>query len=107
MAGVFALQPVNPQIVPGPVVITAENSRYATVQISQPLFTPAGVFLIGPAKAGARAAELGALEAREQVLLGVARTYLGLQGIVQLMRAAREAERSASLLGPSRTTRAG
>jgi outer membrane protein len=92
VAGVFNLMPVNPQIVPGPVVITAQDSRYATVQISQPLFTPAGAFLIGPAKAGAQAAELGALEAREQVLLAVARTYLGLQGIVQLTQAAREAE---------------
>jgi len=92
VGGVFGLVPVNPGAIPGPVVITAANSRYATVQVSQPLFTPAGVFLIGPAKDGARAAELGALEAREQVLLGVSRTYLGLQGILQLMDAAREAE---------------
>ncbi|WP_257457438.1 TolC family protein [Archangium lipolyticum] len=95
VGGVFALQPVNPGIIPPPVVISAENSRYATAQISQPLFTPAGVFLIGPAKAGAEAAELGALEAREQVLLAVARTYLGLQGIMQMMDAAREAEQVA------------
>ncbi|WNG43665.1 TolC family protein [Archangium minus] len=92
VGGVFNLLPQNPQLVPEPVVITAKDSRYATAQISQPLFTPAGVFLIGPAKAGAEAAELGALEAREQVLLAVARTYLGLQGITQLMDAAREAE---------------
>ncbi|MBM7119376.1 TolC family protein [Archangium primigenium] len=92
VGGVFGLAPVNPGAIPGPVVITGQNSRYATVQVSQPLFTPAGVFLIGPAKDGARAAEFGALEAREQVLLGVARTYLGLQGILQLMDAAREAE---------------
>ncbi|MFY0583652.1 TolC family protein [Cystobacter fuscus] len=92
VGGVFALPVQNPQFIPAPVVISAENSRYATVQISQPLFTPAGAFLIGPAKAGAQAAELGALEAREQVLLAVARTYLGLQGIMQLTAAAREAE---------------
>jgi outer membrane protein TolC len=95
VAGVFQLMPVNPQLIPEPVVISARNSRYATAQISQPLFTPAGVFLIGPAKAGAEAAELGALEAREQVLLAVARTYLGLQGISQMMDAAREAEQVA------------
>ncbi|PTL80019.1 TolC family protein [Vitiosangium sp. GDMCC 1.1324] len=92
VGGVFNLVPVNPQIIPEPVVITAKDSRYASATISQPLFTPAGAFLIGPAKAGAEAAELGALEAREQVLLAVARTYLGLQGITQLMDAAREAE---------------
>jgi outer membrane protein len=92
VAGVFQLMPVNPQLVPEPVVITARNSHYASAQISQPLFTPAGVFLLGPAKAGAEAAELGALEAREQVLLAVARTFLGLQGIQQMTDAAREAE---------------
>jgi len=68
VAGVFQLPPRNPELIPEPVVIAARNSRYATAQISQPLFTPAGVFLLGPAKAGAEAAELGALEAREQVL---------------------------------------
>ncbi len=95
VGGVYQLQPVNPGIIPPPVAISAENSRYATAQISQPLFTPAGVFLIGPAKAGAEAAELGALEAREQVLLAVARTYLGLEGISGMMDAAREAEQVA------------
>jgi len=95
VAGVFQLPPRNPELIPEPVVIAARNSRYATAQISQPLFTPAGVFLLGPAKAGAEAAELGALEAREQVLLAVARTYLGLQGIAQMMDAAREAEQVA------------
>jgi outer membrane protein len=93
--GVFNLAPANPGLIPPPVTITAENSRYATATISQPLFTPAGVFLIGPAKAGAEAARLGAEEAREQVLLAVARTYLGLQGITQMMDAAREAEQVA------------
>ncbi len=92
VAGVFNLMPANPQLIPEPVVLSARDSRYATAQISQPLFTPAGVFLLGPAKAGAEAARLGALEAREQVLLAVARTYLGLQGISQMMDAAREAE---------------
>jgi len=95
VAGVFQLPPRNPELIPEPVVIAARNSRYATAQISQPLFTPAGVFLLGPAKAGAEAAELGALEAREQVLLAVARTFLGLQGVAQMMDAAREAEQVA------------
>jgi outer membrane protein TolC len=95
VGGVYQITPVKPGLIPPPVAITAENSSYATAQISQPLFTPAGVFLIGPAKAGAEAAELGALEAREQVLLAVARTYLGLQGISQMMDAAREAEQVA------------
>jgi outer membrane protein len=93
--GVFNLQPANPGLIPPPIAISAANSRYATATISQPLFTPAGVFLIGPAKAGAEAARLGAEEAREQVLLAVARTYLGLQGITQMMDAAREAEQVA------------
>jgi outer membrane protein TolC len=92
VGGVYGLTPVNPGLIPAPVTIAARNSAYATAQLSQPLFTPAGVFLIGPAKAGAEAAELSALDAREQVLLGVARTYLGLQGISQMMDAAREAE---------------
>jgi outer membrane protein len=82
----------NPGVIPPPLPIVAANSRYATVQISQPLFSPQGAFLIGPAEAGSEAAELGAREAREQVLLGVARTYLGLQGVEQLIEAAREAE---------------
>jgi outer membrane protein TolC len=93
VGGVYGLAPVNPDLIPAePVTIVARNSRYATAQVSQPLFTPAGAFLLGPAKAGAAAAELGALEAREQVLLGVARTYLGLQGLEQMREAAREAE---------------
>lgn len=93
--GVFNLAPANPGLIPEPIAISAANSRYATATISQPLFTPAGVFLLGPAKAGAEAARLGAEEAREQVLLAVARTYLGLQGITQMMDAAREAEQVA------------
>jgi outer membrane protein len=92
VGGVYGLQPVMPELIPPPVPIMAADSRYATAQISQPLFTPEGAFLLGPAKAGAEAAALGALEAREQVLLGVARTYLGLQGLTRLKEAAREAE---------------
>jgi outer membrane protein len=90
---IYGLTPAKPELIPTiPFILVAPNSGYATAQVSQPLFSPAGLFLLDPAKAGAEAAELGALEAREQVLLGVARTYLGLQGISQLMDAAREAE---------------
>lgn len=92
VGAVYGLQPVNPGVIPEPVTIVGRDSLYGTLQISQPLFTPQGAFLVGPAKRGSEAAELGALEAREQVLLGVARTYLGLQGVEQLMQAAREAE---------------
>jgi outer membrane protein len=92
VGGVYQLPPRNPDLVPPPVPIVAANSRYATLQISQPLFTPQGAFLVGPAQTGSEAAALGAQEAREQVLLNVARTYLGLQGVEQLMEAAREAE---------------
>src|SRR5205085_105710 len=47
------------------------------------------------ARQGPEAAQRGADEAREQVLLGVARTYLGLQGLEGLLDAAREAEKVA------------
>ncbi|WP_224363677.1 TolC family protein [Hyalangium versicolor] len=89
---VYQIPPQNLGALPPPVPIVGVNSRYATLQISQPLFTPQGAFLIGPAQAGSEAAALGAQEAREQVLLNVARTYLGLQGVEQLIEAAREAE---------------
>ncbi len=92
VGAVYGIAPVNPGAIPPPVTIVAPNSRYATVQVSQPLFTPQGLFLLGPAKTGSEAAELGAREAREQVLLNVARTYLGLQGVEGLTQAAREAE---------------
>ncbi|RJS23956.1 hypothetical protein DRW03_10060 [Corallococcus sp. H22C18031201] len=92
VGAIYGLPPPNPAMLPPPVPIVAEWSRYGTLQLSQPLFTPQGAFLISPAKRGAEAAELGAQEAREQILLGVARTYLGLQGIEQLIEAARDAE---------------
>ncbi|XXF77512.1 TolC family protein [Myxococcaceae bacterium GXIMD 01537] len=89
---VYGLQPLPGAGVPPAVDIVAENSRYATLQVSQPLFTPQGVFLIRAARRGSEAADLGAKEAREQVLLGVSRTYLSLQGVQGLTLAAREAE---------------
>jgi outer membrane protein len=72
--------------------IVAENSWYGNVQISQPLLTPQGLFLPGVAKKGAEAAAFGADEAREQVLLGVARAYYSLQGIDGLIKAAKDLE---------------
>src|SRR5438105_1333573 len=56
---------------------------------------PQGLFLIGPAWAGAEAAARGADEAREQILLAVARAYLGLKGVEGLIAAARDAEKVA------------
>ena len=57
------------------LTIVGRNSYYGTVQLSQPLLSPQGLFLPGIAKSFAEAAERGADEAREQVLLNVARTY--------------------------------
>ncbi|MFN7130572.1 MAG: TolC family protein, partial [Myxococcales bacterium] len=96
VGGVYGLPPQNPQLVPPPVNIVGEYSAYGTLQFSQPLFTPQGAFLLGPAKAGVEAAQKGAREAREQVLLNVARAWLGLKGIEDLLAAAKEAERVAT-----------
>ena len=80
---------------PLPITIVEENSKYATFQLSQPLLTPQGLFGPGIANSATEAAERGADEAREQVLLNVARTYLVLQGIEGLLIAARDAEKVA------------
>jgi outer membrane protein TolC len=85
-----ALGPGSPEI-----TIVGQNSTYATFQLSQPLLTPQGLFAPGVAYAGAEAAARGADETREQVLLGVARAYLGLQGLEGLLEAARDAEKVA------------
>jgi len=77
------------------ITLTAANSRYGTLQLSQPLFTPQGLFLPGIAKSAAEAADRGADDAREQILLAVARTYLTLQGIEGLLAAAYDLERVA------------
>jgi outer membrane protein TolC len=87
--------PAIPGLFPKPVTILAANSRFGTLQLTQPLFTPQGLFLPGVAKSAADAANKAADEAREQVLLGVARAYLGLQGVEGLFEAARDAERVA------------
>jgi outer membrane protein len=78
--------------VPPPVTIVGANSTYGTLQLSQPLFSPQGLLLIGPANRAAEAASLGADESREQVLLSVARAYLGVKGLYGLLEAARDAE---------------
>jgi outer membrane protein len=77
------------------ITIVAPNSRYATFQISQPFLSPQGLFAPGIANAAAEAALRNYDEAREQVLLNVARAYLGLQGLVGLLEAARDAEKVA------------
>src|ERR1041384_738202 len=59
--------------------IIGQNNWYGNIQLTQPLLTPQGLFGPGAAEAGAEAADRGADEAREQVLLGVARAYYGLQ----------------------------
>lgn len=73
--------------------IVAENSYYGQLQLSQPLFSPQGLFLPGIAGTFAEAAQRGADEAREQVLLGTAKAFLSLQGLDQLLKAAQDAER--------------
>jgi outer membrane protein TolC len=76
------------------IVIVARNSVYGTLLLSQVLFSP-NFFLLPAAFEGGQAAKLGTLEAREQILLAVARVYLGLEGISQLEQAATEAEQVA------------
>jgi outer membrane protein len=72
-------------------VIVDRNSFYATLQLTQTLFTPA-LFALPAAEQGRAAAELGAEEAREQILLNVSRIYFGAQGLDGLVQAARDAE---------------
>ncbi len=78
-----------------PLTIVGQNNWYGNAQLVQPLFTPQGLFGPGVANAASEAADRGADEAREQVLLGVARAYLGAQGLYGLLDAAREAEKVA------------
>jgi outer membrane protein TolC len=95
-----ALHSVNPNVPAnafgtGPITIVDQNNYYGTFQVSQPLFSPQGLFAPAAAGAASEAAARGADEAREQVLLGVSRAYLGLQGLYGLLDAAREAEKVA------------
>ena len=91
VGGVYQLPQQNPALIPEPIFITNTNSAYGTVLVSQILFTPQ-LLLIPAASSGTEAARLGSLEAREQVLLATAKVFLGLEGLVQLETAAREAE---------------
>jgi outer membrane protein len=87
-ADLAALQPGEPA---KKTVLVAANSLYGFGTISQIIFSPA-FFLVPAAKESTEAARLGAKEAKEQVLLGVARVYLGLEGIEGLEAAAHDAE---------------
>ncbi|MBX7098547.1 MAG: TolC family protein [Myxococcaceae bacterium] len=91
VGGVYQLQPKDTSLIPAPISIVGANSAYGTLLASQLLFTPQ-MILLPAAKEGTEAARLGALEAQEQVLLNVARLYLGLEGLVELERAAKDAE---------------
>ena len=88
---VYGISQRNLSATPEPLWLTAQNSAYGSLLVSQILFTPQ-LILIPAADQGAEAARLGSLEAREQVLLGTARVFLGLEGIAQLETAAHEAE---------------
>ena len=79
----------------GPITIVGQNNYYATFQLVQPLLSAQGLFAPAAAGAASEAAQRGADEAREQVLLGVSRAYFGLQGLQGLLEAAREAEKVA------------
>ncbi len=74
-----------------PITIVGRNSLYASLVVTQTLFTPQMVMLPA-ADQSVAAANLGASEAREQVVLNVARLYLALEGLNELTRAARDAE---------------
>jgi outer membrane protein TolC len=74
-----------------PTVIVDNHSLYGTLLVQQVLFAPE-LFLIPAAGEAEQAANLGALEAREQVLAGVAKVYLAAQGLAQVEQAARDAE---------------
>ena len=86
---------IAPRVPTAPIDIVASNSTYATLQLVQPLFSPQGLFLIPAAEAGAKAAALGAQDAREQILLATARTYLAQTATAEMLIAARDAEKTA------------
>lgn len=76
---------------PALMEIQAANSIFGQIVVQQVLFTPQ-LFLLPAAGEAEEAAHLGALEAQEQILVAVARLYLGLEGLRGLSEAAREAE---------------
>jgi outer membrane protein TolC len=74
-----------------PTTIVAANSLYGNLIVTQTLFAPQ-MFLLPAADQSNQAAKYGSLEAREQVLLGVARLYLGIEGLSSIEDAAKDAE---------------
>jgi len=74
------------------LTIVANDSHYGTLQITQPIFTPQGLFLPGIANHAAEAARQGSDEAREQILLATSQAYFALQGIEGLLQAAHDLE---------------
>lgn len=82
------------QATPAVMAIQARESLFGNLIVQQVLFSPQ-FFLLPAAGESKEAARLGSLEAREQVLLAVARVYLGVEGIAQVEQAAREAEQVA------------
>jgi len=85
-----ALGPGSP-----PVTLVATNSRYGTLQITQPFLNPQGLFQPGVANAATEAADRTADQTRELIVLSVAQAYFTLQGLDGQIDAAREAERVA------------
>ena len=77
-----------------PTILVAKESLYGTILVQQVVFSPQ-FFLLPAAGEAKEAARLGAVEAREQVLLGVAKLYLGIEGLAQLEQAAKDAEQVA------------
>src|SRR5256712_1697825 len=88
--GANALGPGSPEI-----ILVGRHSWYGTFQITQPLFTPQGLFQPGVANSAAEAADFTADQTREQIVLSVAQAYLVLQGLEGQIEAAREAEKVA------------
>jgi outer membrane protein len=76
---------------PAVTEIQAANSLFGNLIVSQVLFTPQ-LFLLPAAGEAEDAANLGAMEAREQILLAVTKVYLGIEGLGEIATAAREAE---------------
>jgi len=74
-----------------PTTIVAANSLYGNLIVTQTLFAPQ-MFLLPAADQSNQAAKYGSLEAREQVMLGVARLYLGIEGLSTIEDAAKDAE---------------
>jgi outer membrane protein TolC len=71
--------------------IQARHSLFGSLVLQQVLFTPQ-LFLLPAAGEAEQAAVYGALEAREQILLAVAKVYLGIEGLSDIASAAKEAE---------------